>query len=243
MFTLYVLSFLNGKQYVGQTTRKIITRITQHRQNAMRNNSMLAVHCAWRAHGEPTLKVIGEYDSQDALNIAEKTAIIALSTLSPNGYNISVGGDTAPSKNPLVAAKISAKATGRKDSDSTRLTKSEAMKKRWQDPVYRENLSKTLRESFKKESSQKKLSERSNKNWEKRRLEGWAMSETTKDKMRNKVVTDETRAKMSSAAKGKSKPPRSEATRLKLSEAMKAKWQDEDYKKNQGRLISQGHKK
>ena len=79
--------------------------------------------------------------------------------------------------------------------------------------------------------------------WAKRKAEGWTMPESQKKKISERFVSDETRAKMSAAAKGKPKPPRSEATRLKLSEAMKAKWQDEEFKKNQGKLISQGHKK
>lgn len=243
MFTLYVLSFSNGKQYVGQTTRKIITRITQHRQNAMRNNSMLAVHCAWRAHGEPTLKVIGEYDSQDALNIAEKTAIIALNTLSSNGYNISVGGDTAPSKNPLVAAKISAKAIGRCHTQEAKDSITEGMKKKWENENYKNSVSNGLKKAFSNEVTKQKLRDRNKKMWAKRKAEGWTMPESQKKKISERFVSDETRAKMSAAAKGKPKPPRSEATRLKLSEAMKAKWQDEEFKKNQGKLISQGHKK
>src|SRR5258707_2123341 len=105
---IYRLTFASGKSYIGQTVRALETRMVAHRTQA-RRGSLLAVHCAWRAHGEPLIEVLGQYDNIEALHAAEITAIQECGTLSPGGYNVSYGGDTAPSTRPEVAAKISAK--------------------------------------------------------------------------------------------------------------------------------------
>src|SRR5512137_1465728 len=105
MYLLYKLVFASGKAYIGQTARTMSVRLAQHR-TSVRNGSLLPVHCAWRKHGKPDITVVAEFNTQDELHAAEKAAIIAVGTLVPNGYNVAYGGETAPSKNPDVAAKI-----------------------------------------------------------------------------------------------------------------------------------------
>lgn len=68
------------------------------------------------------------------------------------------------------------------------------------------------------------------------------MPEATKEKMRGKVFSEETRAKMSAAAKGKPKAPRTEATCAKLAENTKRQWSDPELKAKMGAAISEALK-
>ncbi len=236
MGCIYKLTFNSGKSYIGQSMRALNIRINAHRTAAARG-SMLPVHCAWRAHGEPSIEVVCEVDTQDDLHDAEIALIASLGTLSPSGYNVSRGGDTAPSKNPEVAAKIAAKAIGRKWSEEKKLQLSDALRVRWQSEEYQAKVSAGLRESFASPEAKEKLSKRSVKAWQERKESGWTMPESTKEKMRGKVFTEETRAKMSAAAKGRPKAPRSVETRAKLSASSKAAGQDPELMKARGEKI------
>src|SRR3990167_5180704 len=122
MHTLYMLTFTSGKSYIGQTVRKMKTRLTQHRYSAMHGDSQLPVHCAWRKYGEPKCSVLGNFETHDGLHQAEIDAISECGTLVPNGYNLHFGGTTSPALNPIVAAKIGAKSKGRKFSDTTKIS-------------------------------------------------------------------------------------------------------------------------
>jgi len=222
MLSLYQLTFPNGKVYIGQTVRKMSVRLAQHRAAAKRG-SPLPVHNAWRKHGEPSVSILSEYDCQEALHKAEIDAIEKLNCLVPNGYNLALGGGTAPSKSPEVAAKIATKAKGRKHLDTS--VWSEVLKIRWQDEGYREKVSEGLKASWDDEK-RRKASERAKAMWAKRKKNGWKMSEDTRQKLSKKEVSEETRAKMSDAAKARGSRTHSLETRAKIAAATKAAWQD-----------------
>lgn len=154
MHTLYMLRFSSGKSYVGQTIRSITRRMSQHRRSVALGSQLL-VHCAWRKYGEPDLVLLDEVESQEQLHAAEEEAIKKFNTLSPNGYNVAYGGTTAPSKNPDVAAKISAKAKGRKVSDTSKI--SDGVKRNWQNAEYRKKVSDGLKASWTKEARENAL--------------------------------------------------------------------------------------
>jgi hypothetical protein len=222
MHILYMLTFSNGKIYIGQTVRTMQTRLAQHRQSS-RNGSKLPVHCAWRSHGEPVVKVLAEFGSPEELHAAEIATINALNTLCPNGYNLGRGGETAPSKNPDVAKKISESAQGRKYVDTTPWSK--ASTALWENDEYRKKVSDGLKAGWteeRKEIARKRIMAM----WAKRKEEGWEMPESQKQKMRYKVFSPETRAKMSAASKGKPKGPRTEETGNKISKNVKESWKD-----------------
>jgi hypothetical protein len=224
MLSLYQLTFPNGKVYIGQTVRKMSVRLAQHRAAAKRG-SPLPVHNAWRKHGEPSVSILSEYDCQEALHKAEIDAIEKLNCLVPNGYNLAIGGGTAPSKSPEVAAKIAAKAKGRKHLDTS--VWSEVLKIRWQDEGYREKVSEGLKASWDDEK-RRKASERAKAMWAKRKKNGWEMPESTRQKLSKKDVSEETRAKMSESAKGRGARTHSRETRLKIAAATTAAWKDEE---------------
>ena len=222
MLSLYQLTFPNGKVYIGQTVRKMSVRLAQHRAAAKRGSS-LPVHNAWRKHGEPSVAILSEHDCQDALHEAEIAAIEKLNCLVTNGYNLALGGGTAPSKSPEVAAKIAAKAKGRKHLDTS--VWSELQKIRWQDEGYREKVSEGLKASW-DDDRRKEASERAKAMWARRKESGWAMPEDTRQKLSKKEVSEETRAKMSDAAKARGARTHSPETRAKIAAATKAAWQD-----------------
>ena len=226
MCTLYKLTFASGKSYIGQTIRTMKIRLAQHKRSAM-NDSQYPVHCAWRKYGEPIVEIIGEYESDSDLNLAEISAISTYGTLSPDGYNVAYGGHIAPSKNPEVRAKMSAKLTGRIQGQSELDAKSDAAKLNWADEEYRAKVSIGLKATW---TDEKRLaaSKRINAMWEKRKAEGWTMSESHRDKLRTKVVSDVARKNMSDAAKGKPKAKRSSETKAKLSESTKKAWQNKE---------------
>lgn len=223
MYYLYQLTFSNGKAYIGQTVRNMDVRMAQHRTAANRGSNLL-VHNAWRKYGEPSVSILLECDCVEQLHQAEIDMIRDCGTLVPHGYNLGLGGETAPSKSPEVAAKISAKAKGRKIVDTSAV--SEGMRLKWHNEEYRQKVSDGLKASWDSEMRQE-ASVRAKKMWDTRKANGWSMPDATKDKLSKKVISDETRAKMSAAAKARKDRKHSPETRAKISAATKRAWQDE----------------
>lgn len=156
----------------------------------------------------------------DELHDAERRFISEIGTLSPTGYNVSYGGDTAPSTVPEVKAKISAKAKGRRVSDTAKAKIGKATARLWGDPEYRERVSAGIKAAMTPEY-RAAMSERARAS----RL-GKKHSEETLAKLRAKTFSDETRRKMSEAAKRRIRPPKSPETCRKLADATKRAWAD-----------------
>jgi len=214
-------------------------RIAQHRRSAA-NGSSLAVHAAWRKYGEPVVDVLAEYASQEDVSAAEISMIAELGTVSPNGYNICAGGETAPSKNPEVAAKISAAAVGRKYEDTSPWSAASAEK--WKDGEYRDKVVSSLAKSWEGNDDRKRaMSERMKAMWAQRKETGWKMAETHRAAIASRVFSDETRAKMSESAKARARTPLSEEARARLSAATKAFWQNPENRALRGKQVAAGH--
>jgi hypothetical protein len=199
-------------------------RMAQHRTAANRGSN-LPVHNAWRKYGEPSVSILLECDCVEQLHKAEIDMIRDCGTLSPNGYNLCLGGETAPSKSPEVAAKIAAKARGRKIADTSAV--SDGVRLNWQNPEYRKKVSEGLKASW-NDDRREAASIRIKKMWAQRESIGWSMSDETKDKLSKKVISDETRAKMSAAAKARKDRKHSPETRAKIAAATKKAWQDDE---------------
>lgn len=180
---------------------------------------MLPVHCAWRKHGEPEIELAGEYQDIESLHNAERELIIKLGTLSPNGYNVSHGGDTAPSKSPDVAAKISAKAIGRRHTDEVRAKMAVRLKERWNDPAYREKVAAGVAASMTDERRAHMSATRKGK-------KGAKWSEEAKARAKGRTFSPEARRKMSEAAKLRKREPRSADTCRKIADNTRRAWQD-----------------
>lgn len=223
MYYLYQLTFSNGKAYIGQTVRNMNVRMAQHRTAANRGSN-LPVHNAWRKYGEPSVSILLECDCVEQLHQAEIDMIRDCGSLVPNGYNLGLGGETTPSKTPEVAAKIAAKARGRKIADTSSM--SEAVRIKWQNEDYRQKVSDGLKASWDDDKRQG-ASARAKKMWATRKANGWVMPDSTKEKLSQKTRSDETKAKMSASAKARKDRKHSPETRAKIAAATKRTWQDE----------------
>lgn len=108
---------VNNKCYIGQTKKTIEERWREHIFNHTRRKQ--AIYMAMRKYGIENF-YIEEVESVDIekLNDREIYWINKLNTVSPNGYNISTGGDfndCNPMYIPEVVKKVSAKLKGNKN--------------------------------------------------------------------------------------------------------------------------------
>lgn len=85
---------LNGKSYIGQTSRKLQQRINEHHKKASIENPRLLFHRAIRKYGKENFswEVLVETSHENA-NTEEINLILKFDTRVPNGYNIAKGGD------------------------------------------------------------------------------------------------------------------------------------------------------
>jgi len=85
---------LNGKLYVGMSTKSLAERCAEHIGSA-RWNSRTVFHCAIRKYGPEsfTFRVIDSASSLAELKVKEKLWIKKLNCRVPSGYNLTDGGD------------------------------------------------------------------------------------------------------------------------------------------------------
>lgn len=214
---LYKLTFANGKIYIGQTVKTVEHRFNHHR-NTANAGSVLPVHAAWRKYGEPTCELIGSYLSHTALNEAEVAAIARFGCMSPNGYNIALGGHDGTAKSHLVRAKMSAAKMGKTLTAEAKAKLADASAKNWTNPVYREKVRAGIAASF-TEERRAAIAEHAQ-----RVHTGKIVSEETRAKLRGRVISEETRAKMSAAAKTRIRAPHNDDVRAKIAEGARRSW-------------------
>jgi hypothetical protein len=112
------LEFSSGKSYIGITESTPELRFRDHKGSAIKRGSKCLVHKAWRKHGGPQLIVLAVVENKD-LRVAEQKAIQAFGTMTPGGYNMTPGGEIAPSsiihriRSSISKATVWAKKQGR----------------------------------------------------------------------------------------------------------------------------------
>ena len=97
MFVYMLRNTVNGKMYIGQTTRDINSRLQDHKKVARYRNTerkyfihkAIAKH-GWEAFDKHVLEVC---ESQAELDAAESFWIERYNTIAPNGYNLKTGGN------------------------------------------------------------------------------------------------------------------------------------------------------
>ena len=89
-FIYKITNLINGKPYVGQTTRSIEVRFREHA-----NCKTSFIGKAIRKYGYENFKIeiLEECDTLEQLNEREKFFIAAFNSMSPNGYNLTGGGE------------------------------------------------------------------------------------------------------------------------------------------------------
>lgn len=135
---IYLISNLvNGKKYVGQTTRTVEERFKEHAA------ADSAIGKAIQKYGVENFRygVIVTCYSKEELDAQEIHYIAALKSKVPTGYNLTDGGDGIQGCPQEVRDKISAKKTGYKASDEARANMSAERVERYKDPAAHEVLS------------------------------------------------------------------------------------------------------
>lgn len=112
MFIYSLTNKINGKRYIGQTTRSVEWRWSQHRKHA--NSVHFPIYHALRKYGSDNFEVetLAVACSVDCLNYLEPLFIAALGSLVPHGYNLDGGGKNN-TVHPNTVAKMSAAHKGR----------------------------------------------------------------------------------------------------------------------------------
>lgn len=131
MIIYLITNKVNGKQYVGQTIHTLEERWANH---CSKNSGCVALKRAIDKYGKNVFDktVIDTASSRKELDEKEKFWIKALNTMSPNGYNLTTGGDR-PHLSEESIEKIRVANTGRKHSDETRKNISQSLKEQWRD--------------------------------------------------------------------------------------------------------------
>jgi group I intron endonuclease len=92
------MTFPNGKNYIGQTTKPFNSRMSCHKSaaaNLEKTDGCRALNSAIRKYGWDTIeKEILENCTSDELDEKEEFYISEYNSISPNGYNLMTGGNS-----------------------------------------------------------------------------------------------------------------------------------------------------
>lgn len=134
MFIYLFINSVNGKKYVGQTTKADVDlRLRQHRYvTTSRAAKRYALHAAIEKHGWDafTRHVLQVCSTREELNQAEAFWIAHYDCMAPKGYNLTTGGDAPGEISDETRAKMSVLNRGRKHSVESRAKRSAALKGR-----------------------------------------------------------------------------------------------------------------
>jgi len=124
MFQAYIIKCLvNRKAYIGITSRKLRQRWNEHLHDA-KNPCIMVISRAIAKHGASNFRIrlLAKSDSWAAICAIEKELIVRHGTKSPQGYNISDGGEGpfGIKRSPESVEKSAAKHRGRPCHPNTR---------------------------------------------------------------------------------------------------------------------------
>lgn len=118
MIIYKITNIINSKSYVGQTVYGLDRRWNQHNS---KSSGCRALASAIRKHGKEnfTIEIVAVCNSLSELNKQETKFIKEFNTLSPNGYNLTTGGE-GKVLSEESKARISEANQGRKHSEDFR---------------------------------------------------------------------------------------------------------------------------
>lgn len=192
MFIIYIITNeVNGKKYVGKTTASLAKRWTQHKSVS----GCKAVSAAIVKYGEESFSIeeIDAACSEKELNKREISWIKKLNTISPNGYNLTEGGE------------------GAKHSKQTRGLLSKKLKGRIITKEHRQKISNTM--------TGRKMPEEQRLNMVGKKLTK-KHKENISAGGKGRKVSEETRKKISSSMTGRKRTPLTTEHKQKISDAL-----------------------
>lgn len=220
MGCLYKLTSPSGKSYIGITSKTFDERWSKHVEHSLGKRDNGALYGAMRKYGIDsfTKEVLSYSDDWSELCRMEITAIAQHSTLAPNGYNISSGGDGVQ---------------GVRD-EATKMKISVAQKKRFQNPEQRALLREYGERARKIMAVRPKVvkppkPKLSKEEVSKRIRAGLSSPEVRKrmsEAATKRTSSPEWRAKMSMSKKGKKTKPASLERKEAIAAARRAEWSD-----------------
>jgi group I intron endonuclease len=198
---LYKLTSPSGKMYIGITSHTAEERFVQHCKNT---SGCIALKGAIKKYGKEnfTIDVLLKADDWELMQLAEIETIEKLNTKSPNGYNLTFGGDGRYGfiVSDETRRKLSVAGKGRVLTDEHRKILSNIHKTRSPESYKKAGLSNTGRKHT--DEAKAKIS----------------TAHT------GKVASEETKAKLSEIRKG---APKSEEHKANISKALKGNMSDE----------------
>lgn len=135
----------NDKMYVGVTTKGYEHRFSNHKYQSRKNGRCSALYAAMRKHGDEkfSVELLEVCHSFEHMNERERHWIKELDTMSPNGYNLTDGGDAGVLV-PESMEKVRAKLIGKPISEKTR----QAVIDSWNNPESRARRLESIKEAM-----------------------------------------------------------------------------------------------
>ena len=165
MIIYKITNKINGKIYIGQTTRDLNERWNNHCFYKHKKKS--AINEAIKVYGKENffIEELAKAISYEELDKLEIDYIKNMNSLAPNGYNLKTGGSngyryTAESRQRMREAKL-----GTFASEGTKQKMSEVHTARWKDQSLRDKKSQSSKEVWKSEGYRKKISKSRKTYW------------------------------------------------------------------------------
>lgn len=158
---------MNGKIYIGQTTRPIHIRLKEHRLG--KNSDCVAISRAIKFHDWENFDKDWYECPDEDLNLDEELLVREMGTLAPDGYNLKEGGGNGkPSEE--TKQKMSESHLGEKNSMYGKTPSGETKQK-----LREANIGKTASEETKRKISESQLCDKNHKS---RRVYQYALDGT-----------------------------------------------------------------
>lgn len=142
MAYIYIIkNKINNKVYIGQTTRSLEWRFSHHKAQINCKNQCSALYSAFKKYGVENFWIEGieqgDFTAEE-LNEKEIYYIQKYNSVSPNGYNLQLGGKCF-GVSEETKKKMSEKMKGRQISWNDKI--SNAIKECWKNEDYRKHMS------------------------------------------------------------------------------------------------------
>jgi group I intron endonuclease len=156
---------INGKVYIGQTTRALHERWVGHCHHKHKKRS--AVGEAIKVYGKEnfTIEEIAQASTREELDQLEIKYIAQLNSLAPNGYNLKTGGSSGYRYTKESRQRMRESKLGTHASEDTKQKMSDIHSERWKDQGLRDRKSKSSKEIWQSDSYRKKISKSRKTYW------------------------------------------------------------------------------